>query len=73
MNQAYKTLLSPVERGLYLLELEGYPLKEGEVTKEPDFFQEIMDINEELDCVQNKEDLERMRQTNLEKLNSLLR
>lgn len=73
MNQAYKTLLSPTERGLYLLELEGYPLTEGEVKKDPEFFQEIMDINEELDSVQNKEDLERIRQTNIEKLSYLLR
>lgn len=56
-----------------MLELEGYPLTEGEVKKDPEFFQEIMDINEELDSVQNKEDLERIRQTNIEKLSYLLR
>lgn len=73
MNQAYRTLLSPIERGLYLLELEGYPLHEGEVTKDPEFFQEIMDINEEIDSVQTKEDLENIRKINVQKIDTLLR
>ena len=50
VNQAYSTLLNPMQRALYLLECYNDPLLEGE---QPDldalFLSEIMELNEELD------------------------
>lgn len=48
LNRAYKTLQSPMERGLYLLKLAEHPLHDGQVEMEPAFLMEIMEINEEL-------------------------
>lgn len=73
MNTAYKTLLSPLERGLYLLELEGYPLFEGEIMMSPEFLYEVMEVNEELDYIDNLEDLKSFKETNNIRLANLLK
>ncbi|XP_012784408.1 iron-sulfur cluster co-chaperone protein HscB isoform X1 [Ochotona princeps] len=49
VNDAYKTLLAPLSRGLYLLKLRGVEIPEGtddEMDKQ--FLMEIMEINEKL-------------------------
>ena len=46
VNKAYSTLLKPIPRGHYLLELHGYSLQEGEIELDRDFLMEIMEINE---------------------------
>ncbi|NWV67263.1 HSC20 protein, partial [Malurus elegans] len=47
INKAYKTLLSPLSRGLYLLELRGVePAQETDC--DATFLTEIMEINEKL-------------------------
>uniref|UniRef100_T1JFU1 J domain-containing protein n=1 Tax=Strigamia maritima TaxID=126957 RepID=T1JFU1_STRMM len=48
INKAYQTLLKPLQRGLYILELRGRPLVEESVTMSADFLMEIMEINEAL-------------------------
>ncbi|KAF4529304.1 hypothetical protein B566_EDAN011398 [Ephemera danica] len=48
VNEAYTTLMNPLERGLYLLKLEGHFIEEGTVELEPDFLMEIMELNEQL-------------------------
>jgi len=73
LNTAYKTLLSPIERGLYLLELEGYPLLEGEIMMSPEFLYEVMEINEELDDIDNLEDLQHFKETNNLRLENMLK
>jgi len=73
LNTAYKTLLSPLERGLYLLELEGYPLFEGEIMMSPEFLYEVMEVNEELDYIDNLEDLKSFKETNNIRLANLLK
>ncbi len=51
VNRAYQTLLKPIPRGLYLLQLHGSDLEEGEIQMDPDFLMEIMEVNETLaDC-----------------------
>lgn len=72
LNQAYKTLNSPLDRGLYLLEINGLPLKEGEdISFGPDFLSEIMEINEELHQLDNLQDYQRLRTTNQMALDKL--
>jgi DnaJ-domain-containing protein 1 len=74
LNQAYKTLGSPLERGLYLLEIQGHPLSdEGEIIMKPEFLSEIMEINEEIHEAEDNNDLERIKKTNEIMLGKLFR
>ena len=74
MNQAYKTLGSSLDRGLYLLELQGHPLlDEEEISMEPEFLSEIMEINEEIFEADNKEELQRIKKMNENKMTELFR
>ncbi|KAG8180787.1 hypothetical protein JTE90_012966 [Oedothorax gibbosus] len=48
VNKAYQTLLHPIDRGLYLLELHLKPLEEDTISLPPEFLADVMDINETL-------------------------
>ncbi|NXF71701.1 HSC20 protein, partial [Sclerurus mexicanus] len=49
INKAYQTLLNPLSRGLYLLELSGVELtQETDFDADSEFLTEIMEINEKL-------------------------
>ncbi|XP_003419137.1 iron-sulfur cluster co-chaperone protein HscB isoform X3 [Loxodonta africana] len=48
VNDAYKTLLAPLSRGLYLLKLRGIEIPEGTDEMDKQFLVEIMEINEKL-------------------------
>ncbi|XP_075391079.1 iron-sulfur cluster co-chaperone protein HscB isoform X2 [Tenrec ecaudatus] len=55
VNEAYKTLLAPLSRGLYLLKLRGIVIPEGtDGELEKQFLMEIMEINEKLAEAQNE-------------------
>jgi molecular chaperone HscB len=74
LNQAYKALSSPLERGLYLLEIQGHPLSdEGEIIMKPEFLSEIMEINEEILEAEDNIDLERIKKINEIMLGKLFR
>ncbi|XP_063172010.1 iron-sulfur cluster co-chaperone protein HscB isoform X2 [Candoia aspera] len=49
INHAYRTLRSPLSRGLYLLELSGVELAAGsDAEAEPGFLAEVLELNEQL-------------------------
>ncbi|XP_057369143.1 iron-sulfur cluster co-chaperone protein HscB-like [Daphnia carinata] len=74
LNQAYKTLSSPLERGLYLLQIQGHALSdEGEIIMDPEFLSEIMEINEEIYEVEDHESLQRIQTANDIELENLFR
>ncbi|XP_074868751.1 iron-sulfur cluster co-chaperone protein HscB isoform X2 [Carettochelys insculpta] len=59
VNRAYQTLLSPLSRGLYLLELNGVELAEGTDSDiDVEFLKEIMAINEMLAEPENEAKVE---------------
>lgn len=71
VNKAYSRLLNPLKRGLYLLELNGQPVKDGEVQIDQDFLLGVMDTNEKLIAVDNINDLQEIDKINSAKLAEL--
>ncbi|XP_012709871.2 iron-sulfur cluster co-chaperone protein HscB isoform X1 [Fundulus heteroclitus] len=72
VSKAYKTLLKPLSRGLYMLELEGMHLKEGtDSVAESHFLMELMEINEALDEAQTPEQVSKIGQDTKGKLADL--
>ncbi|XP_066116334.1 iron-sulfur cluster co-chaperone protein HscB isoform X1 [Saccopteryx bilineata] len=55
VNDAYKTLLAPLSRGVYLLKLHGVEIPEGtDYEMDRQFLMEIIDINEKLSEAQSE-------------------
>lgn len=53
VNKAYSTLLHPLKRGLYMLELNGITISEGTDNVNAEFLMEIMEKNEEIEDAAN--------------------
>lgn len=66
INKAYSTLLNPYERGLYMLQINNVSLDESEIQLDAAFLGKIMDLNEEVEDIKSKNEL-----NNFETRNSL--
>jgi len=72
INNAYHTLLNPVERAEYLLQLAGLSLEESNIDLDPEFLIEIMEVNEELEEAEDKEAVQEIGSKNQQILDELL-
>ena len=57
VNRAYFNVLKPLNRALYMLQLAGDPLREGEIATEVGFLAEVMEVNEEVSEAESRADL----------------
>ncbi|GFT07488.1 iron-sulfur cluster co-chaperone protein HscB [Nephila pilipes] len=71
VNKAYQTLLRPIDRGIYLLELHSKPLLEDEIQLPMDFLDTVMEVNEVLEDCTNADALEPIRHVNDAKIQIL--
>ncbi|XP_061623377.1 iron-sulfur cluster co-chaperone protein HscB isoform X3 [Phyllopteryx taeniolatus] len=72
VNKAYRTLLKPLSRGLYMLELKGMRFDEGtESGVDAEFLMELMEINEALEQAQTPEEADKISQDTKGKLKGL--
>ncbi|XP_051924767.1 iron-sulfur cluster co-chaperone protein HscB isoform X1 [Hippocampus zosterae] len=72
VNKAYTTLLKPLSRGLYLLELKGMRIDEGtDSGADAEFLQELMEINEALEQARTPEETDKISQDTKWKLKGL--
>ncbi|MCJ1332676.1 hypothetical protein MMC10_009370 [Thelotrema lepadinum] len=70
INEAYKTLQSPLLRAQYLLSLRGIHLAEDETAKveDPELLMEVLEARETIEEAQSEEDLESLREANERKI-----
>ncbi|CAL8249067.1 unnamed protein product [Merluccius merluccius] len=72
LNRAYRTLLKPLSRGLYMLELEGMPIEEGtDSAADPSFLMQLMELNEAVEEALTPEEANRIGQDTKVKLKEL--
>ncbi|CAL8347379.1 unnamed protein product [Lota lota] len=72
LNRAYRTLLKPLTRGLYMLELEGMPLEEGtDPGADPGLLMELMELNEAVEEAVTPEEATRIGQDTKVRLKEL--
>ncbi|KAJ3604470.1 hypothetical protein NHX12_029210, partial [Muraenolepis orangiensis] len=72
LNRAYRTLLKPLSRGLYMLELEGMPIEEGTISGgDPSLLMELMELNEAVEEADTAEAADRIGQDTKVKLMEL--
>ncbi|XP_020714583.1 iron-sulfur cluster co-chaperone protein HscB, mitochondrial isoform X2 [Ceratitis capitata] len=60
INKAYKTLSAPVERGQYLLKLQGEHMPQDNSALNTEFLMEMMELNEKVDETNSRESLQQI-------------
>ncbi|KAM4616008.1 iron-sulfur cluster co-chaperone protein HscB [Polymixia lowei] len=72
VNKAYTTLLKPLSRGLYMLELAGVSVEEGtDAGADPQLLMELMEVNETLDEARTPEEADTIGRNTKVKLTDL--
>ncbi|KAI5638731.1 dnaJ domain-containing protein [Phthorimaea operculella] len=70
VNEAYKTLLEPLARGIYMLRLRGKDLPE-KTEVDQDFLMDIMEKNEEVENAKTEQEIMELNQENKIKIKEL--
>ncbi|XP_011186920.1 iron-sulfur cluster co-chaperone protein HscB [Zeugodacus cucurbitae] len=73
INKAYKTLSAPIERGQYLLKLQGEQMPQDNSALNKEFLMEMMEINEEVVDAKSSEDLQRLNEGIVQQLNEAVK
>lgn len=73
INKAYSILLDPLERGLYLLNLQNISIEEAATEMDKGFLLVIMELNEELENESNPQKLAELYSSNKEQVLKLIR
>ena len=70
INEAYKTLQSPLLRAQYLLSLRGIDVAEDETAKieDPELLMEVLETQERIEEAEAEKDLEEMKRLNDERI-----
>lgn len=74
INEAYKTLLNPLQRAQYLLSLRGLDVTSDEKAEldDPELLIQVMDASEELEAAENESQLRPLKETVEERLRESL-
>lgn len=72
VNAAYAVLGDPLKRAEYILSVHGYPTEETDSLTDPDLLMEVLEAREELEEATSAEQVEGLRQTNHEKVQSTI-
>ncbi|TIB77859.1 hypothetical protein E3Q23_01050 [Wallemia mellicola] len=72
VNKAYETLLHPLSRAVYILELNGIEIGEADSVEDPDLLMEILDLREQLEEATSEDQVRSLRETNKEAINSTI-
>lgn len=70
VNEAYKTLLEPLARGIYMLQLRGKDIPE-KTEVDQKFLMKIMEKNEEVESAETEEEIMNLNEENKNKIQSL--
>ncbi|RVE46901.1 hypothetical protein evm_008462 [Chilo suppressalis] len=71
VNEAYKTLLEPLARGIYMLKLRGQEMPENSEIGDQAFLMDIMEKNEEVENAETDEEIVRLNKENKAIINEL--
>ncbi|XP_030023661.2 iron-sulfur cluster co-chaperone protein HscB [Manduca sexta] len=64
VNDAYKTLLEPLARGIYMLRLRGKDMPENTELFDQEFLMKIMEKNEEVESAETEEEIMKLNKEN---------
>ncbi|GFS00353.1 Co-chaperone protein HscB homolog [Elysia marginata] len=64
LNKAYRTLLKPLSRAIYMLKLQNVAIDEKDTISDPEFLMDIMSINEQIDEASSASDINSLEETN---------
>lgn len=73
INRAYKTLSAPIERGQYLLRLQGEQMPHNNSSLNKEFLMEMMELNEEVVDAKSSEDLQGLNEGIVQQLNEAVK
>ena len=63
LNKAYQTLLKPLSRAIYMLNLHDLTIDEKDTISDPEFLMDIMSFNEQIDEASSASDITNIEET----------